>query len=264
MENEMINACIDIPDDRDYGYEEICWNNDLPEDFIIDDKNDYQNQWLEEITKYMCVFFSSTHWLNILNELEWVWEKDIKWKDIWLIANDKWLLDLEKWALIKNWPSLLKWLWHIKGYFLVNENNIKQAIYDWHPIVVWSRSLKWWYPCIAEQRNWHAVLIIWWNKEWYIIKNSYWKERFNKWLNLLPYNLFDKLYQSKFALIDTENPILQYKKQIMDNIDLEWAKKLFEKWLWNWKNPRTNMSRQEVMQVLFRVLEKLEKWEKIL
>ena len=73
-----IDACVDIPDERDFKYSEICWNIELPEEFKIDLDTDYQNQWLEEITKYMCVFFSSTHWVNIMNSLENCWEEVYK------------------------------------------------------------------------------------------------------------------------------------------------------------------------------------------
>lgn len=263
MEELEFDACIDKQDDRDYKYEEIFWIEEtLPNEYIIDDVNDYQNQWLEEISKYMCVFYSSTHWVNIMNELEWVWEEDKSWKDSWLYAHKKWLLDLKTGAYLSSWPKIMKELWYIKWYALITTiEEAKRSIVNWRPIVVWSNRLKWWWPCEAKQSYWHAVLIIWYNKDWFIIKQSYWKEKYNEWKNLLLYKDFNLLYNSKYSLIDIENPILSYKKQVMENIDLDPAKVWFLLWLYNWKNNTSPITRQEAVSVIVRALEKMLKWE---
>jgi len=265
----MKNACYDVPDERDYKHSDVCWTEyNLPKKAIIDDIEDYQNQWAEEVTHYACAFFSTVHWVNILNDIEWVWEWNVSWKDISIIAIDKWLLKQNFWAAIQSWPKLLKTLKHIKGWDLCeNIEDVKHSITIWRPVIIWSNLLDFNKTIIeAKPSYWHAILVIWYDddKQQLIIKESYWKTSYDKWLQYLPYNLFDKLFLSKYSLIDRENSILTYKKQIMNNIDLEWAKILFDKWIWNWLNPKDNMSRQEVMQVLYRVIEKLEKWEKIL
>lgn len=263
--NNKINACYDVPDERDYLYSEVCWNEwTIPDEYIIDDSEDYQNQWLEDITKYMCVFYSSTHWVNILNELEWLWEENKSWKESWLFAYKEWLLNVKRWACLSSWPKIMKELWYIKGYTLCKtEYDVKKSIVEWRPVVVWSNQLKWWWPCSPKNSYWHAVLIIWYNKEWFIIKQSYWKEKYNEWKNLLLYKHFDKLFYSKYSLIDIENPILKYKKNIMKNINIDMAKAWFELWLWNWKNATDNISREEAVTVILRAIEKWITTDKI-
>lgn len=73
-----VSACVDVPDERDWKYEDVCWitTTTYPEEFIIDDVDDYQDQSLQKETWYGCVFFSTNHWVNILNELEWVGEEN--------------------------------------------------------------------------------------------------------------------------------------------------------------------------------------------
>ena len=265
MEENIKDWCIDIIDERNYLYSEICWNAVLPNSYIIDNIDDYQNQGLEEITAYMCVAYSTTHWANILNNIEWLWEWDYIAKDFWLKMVELWRLDTKVWAVILDWPKTAREVWNIDSYFQVKSiDEVKQAIINWHPVVTWSNQLAWDKVCYEKPSYWHCVLIIWYNETGFIIKNSYWKWTYDNWTNLLPYSLFDKLFYTKLALVDKPNTILQYKQQIMANIDLEWAKKLFEAWIWNGQNPKNNMSRQEVMQVIFRILEKIENWEKII
>jgi len=71
----QVDACFDKTDERDYKYSdmfEIVWAVSNKKK-IIDREDDYQNQSLEEITKYWCVAFNVVHWSNILNKLEY-WE----------------------------------------------------------------------------------------------------------------------------------------------------------------------------------------------
>lgn len=257
----MEKWCFDRVDERNYLYSEICGNiNNLPASAVIDDVVDYQNQWLEELTEYMCVAYWNTHWVNILNEIENLWEQDYKWKDIWLYMVNKGLLDVTKWAAIIDWTKSIKELWYISWYFLVKTiDEIKKAIVDWHPIVTWSNQLWWDKVCYEKASYGHCVLIIGYNEKWLIIKNSYWKDKYDNWTNLLPYELFDKLYQTKLALVDKPNDILNYKKQIMNNISIEEAKKAFELGYWNWQNPKGTVNREECATMIYRAIEKLKK-----
>ena len=260
----MVNkdACFDIPDERDYHYQELLWaNKTLPWEFEIDLINDYQNQWLEDITKYMCVFFSTTHWVNIWNYLEW-WNEILKWKDLWLRALELWRLDLKKWAAIQHWPLTARDEKYISSWYLVDENNIKQALFDWNPVVVGSNSLIWNKTTPeAGKSYWHAVLIIGWNQYWYIIKESYWKSKRDNWRQYLPYDLFGNLYTSKYALVDEPSILTLYIKKIMENINIEKAKEAFTLWLWNGLDATKPASREEVATMILRWLEKLKNWD---
>lgn len=258
---EEKDYCYDIEDERNFLYSEIMWSNiDLPNSAMIDDINDYQNQWLEEITSYMCVAYSSMHWVNILNNIEDVWEQDYLWKNFWLKMVEKWRLDTNKWASIIDWPKTAVEEWYLQWYFLTTSiEEIKQAIVNNHPVVTWSNQLWWDKVCYYKISYWHCILIIWYNEKGFIIKNSYWKWKYDNWTNLLPYELFYKLFNTKLALVDKENIILQYKKQIMANITLDEAKKAFEQGMWNWLNPKNNSTREETATMIYRSIEKLKK-----
>jgi len=260
-----VTGAFDKTDERDYVYEDIflLWGT-LPSMKIIDREDDYQNQSLEDITKYMCVFYNTTHWINILNKIEW--SKTFQdGKALWLEAIDKWLLDPKNWAYIVNWPKLLKQKGLIKWYALIHTlDEIRHSIDNNRPVSTWSNKIDWraWLkiPYILSEwpSYWHAFLIIWYDdaSQLLVIKNSYWDWKFDNGKNYLKYSDIWLLFNSKYSLIDQEDPIITYKQKIMAWINIEKAKEAFELWLWNWENPTKPMSREEVMTVLLRIMEK--------
>ena len=258
--DELVNWCMDIPDNRNYSYSEIAWANiELPTSCIIDDINDYQNQGLEDITAYMCVAYSTTHWVNILNNIEKFWEWDYNAKEFGLKMVELWRLDTKAGAYIIDWPKTAKELGRIAWYFQVRTiDEVKQAIVNWHPVVTWSNQLIWGNICKAWKNEGHCILAIWYNEIGLIIKQSYWINKRNKWTNLLPYELFDKLFYTKLALIDSPNTILQYKQQIMNNITNWVAKIAYEKKAWNWENPTKQITTEEAVAIIYQNREYLE------
>lgn len=260
-------ACYDIQDERDYQYSDVFpllgWVR--PEKVLLDNV-EYENQWLEKVTKMMCVYYSTAHWSNEENFQEWS-DVRIAWKSLWLIAFDLGRLDLEKGALVSNGPRTARDEWLISGWVKVKTvDEIKDSLINKRPIVVWSNKINWstWYnsPYVLWWNKWsgHAVLIIWYddNYEWgcFVIKNSYGDERFDSGKMYLKYENLWLLFNSKYSLIDEEDPILAYKKKVMENIDLEKAKEGFELGIWNWERPREPISRQETVTVILRALEK--------
>lgn len=262
----MIDYAIDVPDERDYEYEAIFGADEgLPSICIIDDL-DYQDQSLEQITKYMCVFYSSAQGSNIQNHFEW--SKVRVWgKELWLIAIDEGLLDIKAWAYIQSWPKLLRDEGYIDGWAKVNTiDTIRSSIYNQRPIVVWSNKVNWSDarvdPFIATLGDsyWHAFIIIWYDDiaRQLICKNSYWDEKYDGWLFYISYDNYNEiLYPSKYSLLDSKDPILEYKAKIMEWINIEKAKEAFELWLWNGKNATQTASREEVATMILRGLEKL-------
>lgn len=78
-----------------------------------------------------------------------------------------------------------------------------------------------------------------------------------------PYNTYtnEKLVKLKDNWVFFPSAYIFIKEKTMDeviksNIDLSGAKDMFDKWYWNGLNPRQPMSRQEVMVVLKRILDK--------
>jgi len=194
--------------------------------------------------------------------------KKLKWKKVMLDMANVWMMDLKVWTYIVNWPKYLKMKWLIKWYALIHTlDEIKHSIDNNRPVSTWSNKINWraWLnaPYILSEwpSYWHAFLIIWYDdeKQLLTIKNSYWKERFDNGKNYLKYSDIWLLFNSKYSLIDAEDPILTYKKKIMDWINIEEAKTALTNWFWNGKNPTWTASREEVATMIQRLYIKLNK-----
>jgi len=274
MLDPFVDSCYDIPDERDYKHSEVfkeeMVGEILPNKCILDNV-EYQNQWLETITKMMCVFYSTWHWSNEENFQEWS-DVRIICKDFWLQAEKLWRLDITKGAMISDWPRTARDLWYIKGWSLIETvEEAKSSIYNKRPIVVWSNRIKWslWYnkPFVLWGDKWsaHAIVIIWYDDNYeggcFVIKQSYWDDRYYEGKQYLKYEDFWLLFPSKFSLIDSEDPILIYKKKIMEWINIPMAKIAFELWLWNWKNSTSSVSREEDVTIALRLAQKILNWE---
>lgn len=262
----MIDYAIDVPDERDFEYEAVFGANEvLPSICIIDDE-DYQDQSLEEITKYMCVFYSSAQGSNIQNHFEGS-KVRVGGKELWLIALEDWLLDPKAWAAIQSWPKLLRNEGYIDWWAkLSTMDGIRSSIYNQRPIVVWSNKIKWsdarvdpFIATLGESYG-HAFIIIWYDdiERHLICKNSYWDEKYDWGLFYLDYDNYNEiLFPSKYSLLDSADPILDYKRKIMEEINIDKAKEAFEKGLWNGLNATQTASREEVATMVLRGLEKL-------
>ena len=239
---------------------------ELPEKVILDNV-EYQNQWLESITRNFCVAYSTSHWSNEENFQEWS-EDRILWKDLWLYMVEEWTMNPDVWAYVSDWPKAAAELWYLEWYAIVKtEQEIKDSIYNKRPVVVWSNQIDWskWYndPYVLgwDKGSAHAVVIIWYDDNYegwcFVIKNSYGDERYDWGKMYLPYRDVWLLFSSKYSLIDKPEPIINYKKEIMDNINIPIAKAWYELGLWNGENPELNITREEAVAVITRALEKL-------
>ena len=257
---------IDVPDVRDYEYTDVFGaNEELPSICIIND-GEYQDQSLEKITKYMCVFYSSSHGTNIQNHLEGS-EERISGKALGLMALEDWLLDEKAWAAIQSWPRMLRSKGYIDWWAKVSTmSEMKSSIYNQRPILVWSNKVNWQdakeSPYIATEWKsyWHAFVIIGYDdiERHLICKNSYWEDMFDWGLFYISYDSYnDILFPSKYSILDSKDEVLEYKKKIMEGINIEKAKDAFEKWLWNGKNATQSASREEVATMILTWLEKL-------
>lgn len=266
----MKDYAYDIVDERDYSYSELFWNSeyessDYPEKVILDNC-EYQNQGLEDITRNMCVYYSTGHWSNEEN----YWEGSkvrIDCKELWLKALELWRLDVNKWALVSDWPKTAKDLWFIKWWLKVkNISEIKHSLFNKRPIVVGSKKINWksWYkkPFVLSGNSWsgHAVLIIWYDDNYeggcFIIKNSYWKGKYDSWKMYLKYSDFNLLFPSKYSLIDKEDDLLLLKKKIMAKINIPMARAWYELGLWNWERPDAPATREEIVTIILRAIQK--------
>jgi len=273
--NNIENACFDIIDERDYKYSQVqniefAWAWELPSKFILDNV-DYQNQWLEEVTRMMCVFYSTAHVSNEENFQEWS-EVRILWKAFWLHAETLWRLDINKWALVSAGPRTARDLWLISGWTLVETIlEAKHSIFNKKPIVVWSNQINWSLGYLDPFVVWgpkgsgHAIALIWYDDdyEWgcFIIKNSYWDKKYDWWKMYLKYSDFELLFPSKYSLEDEIDTILLYKDKIMSEINIPMAKVAFELWIYNWKDNKLSPTREETATMILRAMQKVLNWD---
>ena len=272
MKDYEVDACYDITDERDYTYSDtntLLWGV-LPESYILDNVV-YQNQGMEEITKMMCVYYSTWHWINEENFQEWSSVRVIN-KELWLKALELWRLDVKLGSLVSDWPRTARDEWYIKWWTLVRTvEEMKNSLLSKQPVVVWANKIDWkkWYksPFIVWGNKWsgHAVLIIWYDDNYegwcFIIKNSYWTWKYDTGKMYLKYEDFGLLFPSKYSLIDEEDIILKYKKEIMEWINIKKAEDAFELWIWNWLDATKWASREETATMILRAIEKLKNWD---
>lgn len=188
----------------------------------------------------------------------------------------------------------IKWFSYIKTI-----DEIKKALTYWLSVETWTNSVSWSATrnnnYIAVLWNWwgHHMNICWYEenktivwKDWreytwyFIIENSWWDRWWDSWYYYVPFEYAQKVFFiTKISMIVDVDKNKEYAEKMLqkleqeiknknikteaeiirDNIDLEWAKAMYNLGYWNWLNPRDNMSRQEVMTVLYRVLENLKK-----
>jgi len=196
---------------------------------------------------------------------------------LWEEATEEDLMRINKLAIEKYWLVIWKWMLMSKAVDCIrNDHNSRnpnnkiysircviwddvfvEAIKKWHSLVVWYRTSSEYFKdsqddWIVSKNNfpknwWHLVRTnfndnvikiddnYFGTKKFNTYVNNYIKELKNNWVFFPSAYLF--LYKNTMA------------NKIRDNINLEWAKIMFDLWKWNWLNPRGNISRQENMQV---------------
>ena len=147
------------------------------------------------------------------------------------------------------------------------DKDFAEALIQKHSLVVWYRTSKEYYNDSQDDwivtwedfpKNWwHLVRTNFFSQTIKIDDNYFWTKKWNTYTN----NKIKEL-QKNWVFFPSAYLFLydtSMEDEIKANIDLEWAKEMFEKWYWNGLNPRSPMSRQEVMTVLNKLSKDLEK-----
>ena len=265
---ELKTSAYDCPDERDYDAELIeQWGGDLPKKVML-----FNTPFQNQLNTQACSCFTAWHLGTELDRLDKA--KFYDWFELWKEWLKRWASNTDGWNNTACLKMMIE-LWIIWGYAVAKwPNGIMKALANNRWWFFWTNKCDWrktWETGVftyTENWAWHffAVLGYDMDKQVLFAKNSWWKEWWPKgWIFEIPFNMIDKLFTTYVVYDKKDKPLIDnYKQKIMDNIEFEWAKKLFEAWIWNWTNPKNNMNRQEVMQVLYRVIEKIEKWEKII
>lgn len=253
------NACLPREDERDYRLWLDIDISKLPkstinDDWIIQDQD-------EAGYPMWCVHFSSSMNDNHANWRDWI-SKRSKWKD-WCEASPT--FSPTNWDYINAWPLTMKNLAHIKWFF--NIQSLAETMYwssKWYIIHCWSNTINWWdtrrnnWVAVINKWSWHAFQIIWYDEDYVLCKNSY---------KAFPYfkirkEDFDRaLYPNKYVFENDTTILDNHKKNIMKDLKLDSAKLAFLLGLTNWERPNENITREEVMAMSFRVLEKFINWD---
>lgn len=229
----MINQTTakDKVDLRNYQYDIFMWGSEkLPFKYIIQD-NKVVNQGESDLTKYWCVAYSTTNWINEIQSL--LKEKDKDPLELFNKMVELWRLNINWGAYLIDWPKTAKELKWITWYAIVKTlEEIKHSLYKNRPLVVWSNKANWKTskkePYILEKWKsyWHRFLIVWYddNTELLTCENSYWIWRSDNWRFYIRYKDIDILYKTKISLINEKLDILD-----LINKERQRAKKLWYK-----------------------------------
>lgn len=260
MIEEIQDSCKDLPSPLDYKASELLWAITWSKKTFPKDLLQIFNQWADKDTQMSCTrqwIANITNWNNLL----WQWEQDI------LLAKKKWIEAYLKTPIIKTqWDYLQNALKQflddklIAWYYVVKwKEEHKQAIDKGHYIFSGSNNWDWVsvrdnkiYK-IKENAPWHAF-VKWcdYNDVWLVWINSYWQ---NNWFFDMPWDLVDTTFTS-YAIIDfvDEKEILIFNKKKME----ERINRLIELWITNWKDRELNITRWDMMLMLWKLVEIIE------
>jgi hypothetical protein len=272
----MFNAGLDLYDERNYPYSEVAWTNKVTPDFVVNDDGIIQDQYKDWYNMW-CVYYSVSMHDNFLNLKDWVEERS-KGSEL-CDESETW--SPTQWDYLINWPKLIKRKGLIKWYAQVKSlEDAYTALADGNQISTWSNKINWrltrtWdYYAQGNSWAWHAFTIIGYNRTneykekegrrippmCFIVKDS--SNWFNAWYFYIKIEEFNSiLYNTKLTFINNTDLIDNYKKRVMEQIKLDSAKLFFLLWLTNWERPQENITREEVMAMNYRVIEKIVSWE---
>jgi len=238
--------------------------------------NYFYNQGKKERTYNACVLYANAASLWYTMDYEFS-EKELL--EIVELAEKEYWWKEDYWMYISKWVDCVRNYWNkkfpdnkVKTFRMtIGDEDFAKALKNNYRIVVWYRTCREYYKDSQDDwivqweefsnfHWWHCVSSLFWvaeiiaKDEWILIQDNYtWSKKFNIYYN-------NKIAKLKNSWTFFPSAFIYLKEKTMadtikDNIDLDAAKEMFDKWYWNWLNPREPMSRQEVMTVLKRILD---------
>jgi hypothetical protein len=177
------------------------------------------------------------------------------WVDLWEEAKKRWASEAEGWnnsRALKMMKELgIIWGWAIAKW----ADWIMRALANWRGGFFWTNKCDWhktsqtWMFEYTPNWAWHFFAVLWYDvdEQVFYAKNS-WGEAWWPfgWKFKIPFdqiwNLFTTyvVYDNKTSLIDN------YKKKMREAINLEWAKKFFDRGYTNLERPTDKVTREEM------------------
>ena len=249
----------------------LLWgDNDYDIPTNHNDSRYYYNQWKLYRTRNACTLYWSA---GAISDLTWYFFPEKELLDIVDLAEREYWWKENVWMyMYKAVDCLRKW-WNDKfpsnklTSFRISiwDSKFKEALQKWHSLVVWYRTSNKYYDDSEDDGKiewlnfpkdgwWHLVRTNQSNTSIKIDDNYVWEKKYNTYINNNIVELKDKWVFLPYAYIFLKD--ISVSNKIRDNIDLEWARNQFDKWLWNWLNPREPISRQEVMTIIDRLIKR--------
>ncbi len=271
MENNELNYQGLILDENTVSESDyIIWGeNDynIPEN--TNKKKHFYNQWKLKRTRNWCWLYWSA-WA--ISDLTWYEFSEEEMLDITNLAESKYWRKEDWWMYMSRAVDCLRNWWNTK---FPNDKLISFRLKIWdekstealkknHSLVIWYRTSSAYYKDSQDNWviDWEDFSKNWWHlvrcnigdKAIHIDDNYFWKKKYNTYINNKLWKLVNKgIFFPSAYLFLKDNTM---KDKIRDNIDIPKAIEAMDKWFWNWLNPRQSMSRQEVVTVILRAIEK--------
>lgn len=305
IRNSVIWLCKEEEKNKLFNYEDFfwVWNTELPESIKYYDWKVEYNQW----TTSRCTAYA---WTCVSNHTQ---KKDI-WQFPFFDPDKVWKLQTEVYPKTwseSRWDYLIapfqlfqkigvewespswNYVYKIQYYYYISIKSIeavKDALFRFWPLWFWWRFnssifnnvKKYWYMDLMLSDTWastfwHALSLIWYNKEWFLVQDSYkWRNyniftiKYDAWLKgsndwtlfpnvIVPVDILDK---DKFSeelqaklFDDVWLGMKQNEPEIYDAI-----KFTKENWIFKWSNwkfhPDEPLSRKHMAVVLKRFYDK--------
>ncbi len=259
-----VNSCIDVPDDRDYLFEEVFGSEQKELDYVNWNNTKIYNQTEKNTpsTLYACTCYSATHCVNEGNFLEIGVEDNIDPVRIWKIALERGAKIDSGWSL-QGSQKIMRDLGYTSGHTRCNNlSDVKSALARRQLIQTGSKSIDWKKTrenaniAVRGESYGHAFIVQWHDnkKKHLICRNSEWEEKYDNGLFYVKYDDFDILY-SCYAYVDSDSKEIIEKEQEKRRLA-----EAVKKWIWNWQRPNDLLTRFEASAIAIRIGTKIDIW----
>lgn len=222
-----VNIELDVPDERDYQYDELFGSAWEPTNKIVEFlPREIQNQWIDPLTKMACSRFGIVHAINAQNyavsKIDGMRFFEISWKWMWenylkTIPNA-----ITDGATLQSALNQMLDVKYITGYScikLANQkadeaviNSMKHSLDNTRPIYTGSKLCDW--KSVRDFHKYalwtgyaHIFCIVWYNESSWIAINSYGA---NNGVFYIPFELTGSLF-SCYSLSDSRDDEVFYK-----------------------------------------------------
>lgn len=210
-------TALDAPDERDFIYEELLGSSgsDLPDEILPDKKTPVLNQGkTSRCTLFSCAWAAT--------EQNYWQAKSIGVDEYPKLNGNEYVEDAIKLGFseengwyIQSAVRLYQDKWAFEGYAkITTDEGVCRAIYEKKPLCTWSNQIDWklsrpWIAVFKIGSPWHAFFIVWYDKEYFYMKNSWGEAWWDKGYFKVARKEFARLFTC-YAILDKSDAPLLY------------------------------------------------------